>query len=330
MNLTYHRLTHIAAILSFLVIVLGAWVRLSDAGLGCPDWPGCYGQLTWPDAPAEVQSANAAFPDRPVETHKAWKEMVHRYLAGALVLLVLALNRVAWRRDDGAPALRGKSTFLLGLIIVQALLGMWTVTLKLLPIIVMLHLIGGLATFSLLLWLWHASRSAHSYSPGPQLRRMRRWVVLAITLLTVQIALGGWTSSNYAALACPDLPTCMNQWWPDTNFREGFKLWREVGVDYEGGILDLASRAAIHLAHRIGAVITLLTLLYVAFKLIRVATFQRSGVLLGCLVVFQFLLGLLNVALQLPLAIAVAHNGVAALLLAVLVSLLYRTSPGKF
>ena len=159
---------------------------------------------------------------------------------------------------------------------------------------------------------------------------MRRWVVLAITLLTVQIALGGWTSSNYAALACPDLPTCMNQWWPDTNFREGFKLWREVGVDYEGGILDLASRAAIHLAHRIGAVITLLTLLYVAFKLIRVATFQRSGVLLGCLVVFQFLLGLLNVALQLPLAIAVAHNGVAALLLAVLVSLLYRTSPGKF
>ena len=328
MNATFHRLTKIAAIVAFLVIVLGAWVRLSHAGLGCPDWPGCYGHLTWPDA-AEIQAATEAFPERPVESAKAWKEMVHRYLAGALVLLVLALNWIAWRRDNGAPAFRGKSAFLLGLIVLQALLGMWTVTLKLLPVIVMLHLLGGLATFSILLWLWHASRSAHSYSPGPQLRGMRRWVVLALSVLTVQIALGGWTSANYAALACPDLPTCMNQWWPDTNFREGFVLWREVGVDYEGGILDQPSRTAIHMAHRVGAVLTLFALLFVAFKLIRIATFQRSGALLAALVAAQFVLGLLNVALRLPLANAVAHNGVAALLLAVLVSLLYRTSPGK-
>ncbi len=329
MNNRFHRLTLIASIVAFLVIILGAWVRLSDAGLGCPDWPGCYGQLTWPDAPAEVQSANQAFPERPVETHKAWKEMVHRYLAGALVLLVVALNWLAWMRPNGARSLKGLCGFLLGLIVFQALLGMWTVTLKLLPVIVMLHLLGGLATLSVLLWLWHASRSAHTYSPGPQMRSMRRWVVLGMLVLVIQVALGGWTSSNYAALACPDLPTCMGQWWPATNFSEGFILWREIGVDYEGGVLDLASRTAIHMAHRIGAVITLLVLLYVAYRLIRVATFQRQGALLAALVVSQFVLGLLNVALHLPLANAVAHNGVAALLLAVLVSLLYRTSPGK-
>jgi cytochrome c oxidase assembly protein subunit 15 len=329
MNPSFHRLTRIATLTAFLVIVLGAWVRLSDAGLGCPDWPGCYGQLTWPDAPAEVQSANEAFPDRPVETHKAWKEMVHRYLAGALVLLVLALNRVAWRRRRGAPAFRGKATFLLMLILFQALLGMWTVTLKLLPVVVMLHLLGGMATFAVLVWLWHASRSGYAYSPGPQLQRMRRWVVPAITVLAVQIALGGWTSANYAALACPDLPTCMNQWWPAVDFSEGFVLWREIGVDYEGGMLDQPARTAIHMTHRIGAVVTLITLLLVAFRLLRVATFQRSAALLGSLVVLQFLLGVLNVALHLPLVNAVAHNGTAALLLAVLITLLFRTSAGK-
>jgi cytochrome c oxidase assembly protein subunit 15 len=329
MNPSFHRLTRIATLTAFLVIVLGAWVRLSDAGLGCPDWPGCYGQLSWPDAPAEVQSANQAFPDRPVEIHKAWKEMVHRYLAGVLVLLVLALNRIAWRSRSGAPAFRGKATFLLVLILLQAMLGMWTVTLKLLPVVVMLHLLGGMATFGILVWLWQASRTGYAYSPGPQLRRMRRWVLPAMAVLVIQIALGGWTSANYAALACPDLPTCMNQWWPATDFSEGFVLWREIGVDYEGGVLDQPARTAIHMAHRIGAVVTLVTLLYVAFRLFRVATFQRNATLLGSLVALQFLLGMLNVALHLPLANAVAHNGTAALLLAVLVSLLYRTSPGK-
>ena len=200
----------------------------------------------------------------------------------------------------------------------------------LLPVIVMAHLLGGLATLSLLLWMWLQSRSAHVYSPGPQLRAMRRWVVLGLSILVAQIALGGWTSANYSALACPDLPTCMNQWWPDTNFGEGFVLWREIGVNYEGGTLDQASRTAIHMAHRIGAVITLFVLLFVSFKLIRVATFQRIGALLMTLILVQFLLGVLNVALQLPLANAVAHNGGAALLLVILISLLYRTSPGKF
>ena len=163
---TFHRLAGLGAVLALVVIVLGAWVRLSDAGLGCPDWPGCYGKLTWPQASAEVELANQAFPERPVETHKAWKEMVHRYVAGALVLLVLALTRLAWRRDNGAPAMRGLSLTLLILILLQATLGMWTVTLKLKPLIVMLHLMGGMTTLALLVWMWHRSGSASGYTPG--------------------------------------------------------------------------------------------------------------------------------------------------------------------
>lgn len=327
MNQAFHRLAVIAAVLAFCVIVLGAWVRLSHAGLGCPDWPGCYGQLTWPDAASEIQIANEAFPERPVETDKAWREMVHRYLAGILVLLVVALNWLAWTREQ-ANAFRLKTGLLLALILFQAALGMWTVTLKLLPVVVMAHLLGGMATLGLLVWIIYSNRYAQRYSPGSQLRKIRPLIVTSLCVLVLQIALGGWTSSNYAALACPDFPVCQGQWWPDTNFGEGFVLWREIGVDFEGGVLDLPSRTAIHMAHRIGAVFTLLLLIYLAIRLVRISTLQRSGVLLMSLVSLQFLLGILNVVLHLPLANAVAHNGVAALLLVVMAGLLYRTSPG--
>ena len=330
MNPAFHRLAVIATIGAFFVIVLGAWVRLTDAGLGCPDWPGCYGQLTWPNAVSEVRIANEAYPQRPVETVKAWKEMLHRYLAGTLVLMVIALNWMAWRTRYRTAAFRGLTGLLLGLILFQAALGMWTVTLKLLPVVVLGHLLGGMATLALLLWIVFSNRYAQEYKPGPQVRGMRKLIVTALIVLLLQIALGGWTSSNYAAMACPDFPSCQNQFWPDSNFRDGFMIWREIGVDFEGGILDLPSRTAIHMAHRIGAVLTLFVLLYVAFKLSRVAALQRSGVLLMTLVTVQFLLGVLNILLQLPLAIAVAHNGVAALLLAVLVGLLYRSSPGRY
>ncbi len=328
MSKQFQRLTLIAIVVALGVIVLGAWVRLSHAGLGCPDWPGCYGQLTWPAVPVEIEAANEAFPERPVEGAKAWKEMVHRYLAGTLVLLVVALCWQAWRNPLCRPA-RGLATAILGLIIFQALLGMWTVTLKLLPVIVMAHLLGGLATFALLLWMRLRVRAGPTYRPGPQVRRMRRWVLLGLTVLTLQIALGGWTSANYAAMACPDLPTCMNRWWPDTDFREGFVLLREIGVDYEGGILDQPARVAIHLTHRIGAVVTLLTLLLVAFRAAQASPLKNTAMLLIALVIIQFMLGLQNVWLGLPLANAVAHNGVAALLVAVMVTLLSRTTTGK-
>lgn len=326
MTQTMRRLALIAAIVTFCVIVLGAWVRLSHAGLGCPDWPGCYGQLTWPDAAEEITTANQSFPERPFESNKAWREMVHRYLAGGLMLLVFAMGWLAWRGPLVYRKFRLLATVLVILIIFQALLGMWTVTLKLKPIIVMAHLLGGLTSFSLILWLMFSSRRQPADKPSMNIRRMREPIIVAMVVLGIQIALGGWTSANYAALACPDVPMCGGQWWPDTNFREGFILWREIGVDYEGGLLDQESRVAIHLVHRIGAVITLLVLITLAFRLRNIPRLRTGGQILMSLVLAQFTLGILNVALYLPLPIAVAHNAGAALLLATLLSLLNKTS----
>ena len=326
MTRSMHRLAMIAAIIAFCVIVLGAWVRLSHAGLGCPDWPGCYGQLTWPAAVDEIETANQAFPERPFESSKAWREMVHRYLAGSLMLLVLAMSWLAWRGPEAFHKFRSLTTFLFVLIIFQALLGMWTVTLKLKPFIVMAHLLGGLTSFSLMLWLIFSSRRTYADKPSISIRRMRGSILTAIVILGMQIALGGWTSANYAALACPDVPMCGGQWWPDTNFKEGFVLWREVGVNYEGGVLDQPSRVAIHLAHRIGAVVTLIVLIALSFRLLKVPRLRSGGQVLMGLVFIQFTLGILNVVLYLPLPNAVAHNGGAALLLATLLGLLHRTS----
>lgn len=326
MNQSVYNLAKLAAILAFCVIVLGAWVRLSHAGLGCPDWPGCYGQLTWPNASADVATANQAFPDRPVEAHKAWREMVHRYLAGTLVLLVLAITWKVWRNPQARKQLKVLTIILLGCILFQALLGMWTVTLKLKPIIVMAHLLGGMTTFSLILWVMFSSKHRSSQSTSSRVLRMRPAVITAIIVLSFQIALGGWTSANYAALACPDFPTCHGEWLPETNFKEGFILWREVGVNYEGGLLDLPSRVAVHLTHRIGALITLLVIVLLSLRLLKIPQLQTGGRLLLALVLAQFTLGILNVVLSLPLANAVAHNAGAALLLATLLSLLHKIS----
>ncbi len=326
MNQTIHRLAMIAAIIAFCVIVLGAWVRLSHAGLGCPDWPGCYGQLTWPEAVQEIETANQAFPERPFESNKAWREMVHRYLAGSLMLLIFTMSWISWRGPKPAHKFRLLLTALVLLIVFQALLGMWTVTLKLKPIIVMAHLLGGLTSFSLILWLMFSSRWQVADKPNIKIRRMRGPIITAVVILATQIALGGWTSANYAALACPDVPMCTGQWWPDTNFREGFVLWREIGVDYEGGLLDQSSRVAIHLTHRIGAIVTLFVMIMLALRLFKVHRLRTGGQLLMGLVLAQFTLGILNVALYLPITIAVSHNAGAALLLATLLSLLYKTT----
>jgi len=319
-----HKLVVIAAIVAFAVIVLGAYVRLSHAGLGCPDWPGCYGQLTWPDEPHEVSQAARAFPERPVETHKAWKEMVHRYLAGALVLLVVAINFLSWKAANRGKGLRTLAAALLVLILFQAALGMWTVTLKLLPLVVMGHLLGGLATFSLLLWL--AWRSGGSGAESGGLAPFRFAILAGLLVLVLQLALGGWTSANYAALACPDFPTCQGSMWPDADFGEGFVLWRAIGVDYEGGVLDMSARVAIHLAHRAGALITFLVLGVLALRLIRARAVRQDGLVLGALLLAQVILGIQNVLLQLPLVNAVAHNGMGALLLAIMLWLTYRSA----
>jgi len=321
-----HKLAVIAAIVAFAVIVLGAYVRLSHAGLGCPDWPGCYGHVTWPAEPHEVTRAEQSFPERPVETDKAWKEMLHRYLAGTLVLLVIAINALSWRADQRGKGLRLHAAALLALILFQAALGMWTVTLKLYPLIVMGHLLGGLATFSLLLWLAWRSAGPDSRSASGRLAPFRFAIVTGLVVLVTQLALGGWTSANYAALACADFPTCQGAWWPDADFREGFVLWREIGVDYEGGVLDMPARTAIHLAHRVGALITFLLLGILSLRLIRTRVVRQEGLVLGALLLAQVALGIQNVLLKLPLINAVAHNGMGALLLAMVLWLTYRSA----
>jgi cytochrome c oxidase assembly protein subunit 15 len=329
MHPALHRLALIAAAVSFAVILLGAFVRLSDAGLGCPDWPGCYGHLTWPDESHEIRRANEAFPERAVESHKAWKEMVHRYLAGALVLLVLAINALAWKsRSTGR--VRMLAAALLALILFQAALGMWTVTLKLLPVVVMGHLLGGLTTFSLLLWIAWTTAPRRRTENTRAFQRWRPLILAAFAVIVAQIALGGWTSANYAALACPDFPTCHGQIWPEANFREGFVLWREVGVDYEGGVLDLRSRIAIHQTHRLGALVVLSVVGVLSLLLIMDRRSRSEGLVLGALLLTQLVLGIQNIVLQLPLANAVAHNGVATLLLAATLWVLHRSANRRY
>jgi cytochrome c oxidase assembly protein subunit 15 len=323
MNPSLHRLALIAAIIAFVVIVLGSFVRLSHAGLGCPYWPGCYGQLTWPVQTEEVNQANKAFPERPVESGKAWKEMVHRYLAGSLVLLVLAINLLAWK-GDSRSRIRFQAGALLALILFQAALGMWTVTLKLLPVVVMSHLLGGLATFSLLLWLaWGTREQQHTLAR--RLRPLRPMITAGLLVLIVQITLGGWTSANYSALVCTEFPGCQGELWPDANFRDGFVLSRDIGVDYEGGVLDLRSRVAIHMTHRVGALVTFLLLGALSIRLMLRPGCKKSGTVLGVLLISQVALGIQNVLLHLPLANAVAHSGMGALLLAAILWLLYQS-----
>ncbi|WP_411833634.1 COX15/CtaA family protein [Pseudoxanthomonas mexicana] len=364
----FHRIAWLAVALTLCVVVFGAFVRLSDAGLSCPDWPTCYGRAAWPQAAHEV-SDHAASAIRPFEDSKAWREQVHRHLAATLGVLVLALALLAARRRRhgiaqvlaasalvaiaiplymrgdhvaaSALAIAGEAILLLAalrwsnvdlaragaltlaVIIFQALLGMWTVTWLLKPIVVMGHLLGGLTTFSLLIWMaWRATDLPIRLADAPALRR---WLLAGLALLGVQIALGGWVSANYAALACGlDFPTCAGRWWPPADFREGFVLWRGIGVDYEGGVLDGASRIAIQMAHRLMAVVAALYLLALAWRLLRTPGMRGWAAALALLTVAQVTLGVVNVKLNLPLPVAVAHNGGAALLLFALVSLIAR------
>jgi len=262
---------------------------------------------------------------RPLEPHKGWKEMVHRYFAGTLGLVILVLAIWGWLRRDvpGQPVFL--PLLLLGIVIFQAMLGMWTVTLQLKPIVVMGHLLGGFTTLALLLLL--ALRTRRKPIPGSINPRVwRPLAVIGLVLLIAQIALGGWTSSNYAALACPDFPTCQGSWWPETDFRNAFVLWRGLGINYEFGVLEHPARTAIHLAHRIGALIVFLYLGWLGLRLITRGgdVLARTGWLIVTLLLVQVSLGIGNVLMHLPLPIAVAHNAVATLLLLSLILLSYQ------
>ncbi len=362
----------LAAVFAFGLVMFGAFVRLSNAGLSCPDWPTCYGQATWPQHAQAVAHADAAFPDRPYEAHKAWREQVHRFLAGTLGVMVLLLALIAsqrkrsallaviagavfaavgvglYMRDEHAwssllaicaialpllaairlqqPGAWKICVLALAVIIFQAMLGMWTVTLLLKPIVVMGHLLGGMTTFALLAYA--ALRFAGVAAPDDRMADLRRLVAIGIVLLFCQIALGGWTSANYAALACGygpgSFPQCLGQWAPPTNFEQGFVLWRGIGVNYEGGVLDMAARSAIQIAHRFGALVVFCYLGWLSHKTAK-RGLRLCGIAIALALVSQVLLGISNVYFGLPLLVATAHNGVAALLLFTLLATLANT-----
>ncbi len=320
------RIALYASITALVVIVLGAYVRLSDAGLGCPDWPGCYGKIIAPTHVDAIQQANEAFPERPVEVGKAWKEMVHRYLASFLGLMIIALNVIAWRKSKTQATPRLLPFGLLVLVCFQGALGMWTVTLLLKPAVVTMHLLMGMTTLALLWWLTLRTYSLLPFKTVRVSKPLRYGAFFGLILLAGQIFLGGWTSTNYVALHCYDLPTCQGEWLPPTDFKEAFRLWREVGMNYEGGVLSNEAGVAIHLSHRIGALITFLALgalsLAVLFRVNDIAARAAASCVL-VLLCTQVSLGILNIVLVLPIPVAVAHNGVAALLLLSLVTLLY-------
>jgi cytochrome c oxidase assembly protein subunit 15 len=370
----FHRLAWLALVMTASTLLFGAFVRLSDAGLSCPDWPTCYGRATWPQTAHEILD-RAAENIRPLETHKAWREQVHRILAGLLGIEVLGLALLAARnRKRGALQVIGASLLVacsiplymrgqhdaagvvaaLGLgallfaawrwsnsdlsrvsmlalatIVFQALLGMWTVIWLLKPVVVMGHLLGGLTLFGLLAWMvWRATNLPILLAEADTLRR---WLRAGLILLVAQIALGGWVSANYAALSCgggdaslSNFPQCVGLWWPPHDFNEGFTLWRGIGVDYEGGVLDGASRIAIQMAHRIGAGVVALYLIVLSSRLLRTPSLRGWGAFLLFALALQITLGILNVKLALPLPVAVLHSGGATLLLFVLVTLLAR------
>ncbi len=313
------RLVSFAIVLAMVVIVLGAYTRLTDAGLGCPDWPGCYGFLQVPqDHHAEI--AASRFPERPLEPHKARNEMVHRYFAGTLGLVIAGIFLLSWWQQRKVRLL---PTALLLLVVFQAALGMWTVTLNLFPLVVMGHLLGGF-TLLTLLWLYRRQLRPTDSSAAVVPSRLRRAGTLACAMLAGQIALGGWTSANYAALACVELPFCHSGWTSQLRAAEAFDL--HLGHDnYEFGVMSKEARQTIHVSHRLGAILTLLVVGFFAWQLWRFSRnlpaseaqlHKRQAQLVLLLLLLQFCLGVLNIWWLLPLPNAVAHNFVAANLLA--------------
>lgn len=385
-----YRLALFAVAAAFVVIALGAFTRLVDAGLGCPDWPTCYGHVLWPQTDVQVETANSVFNETPVEMHKTWPEQVHRLFASSLglislvvfffcfkasrsafkkpmlaiviafmaALIVKIVAKATWTygakaqhdifdigvglfvlmqflfigflafKDKAKGDLLALSTFIVGFVVLQGLFGMWTVTLKVWPQVVTLHLLGGFTVVSLFFLLaLRAKGGAWQFTAQNlhAMHKLKKWAALGIVVLFLQIALGGWTTSNYAAVACPDLPTCQGEMWPEANFAKGFNIIQEIGPNYLGGQMENSARVAIHLSHRIGAIITTVVLLLLLAKLIAIGQqTTRLGLITAGVLLLQVGLGLSNIIFHFPLSVAVLHNGVGALLLLCLVAINYR------
>jgi cytochrome c oxidase assembly protein subunit 15 len=314
--------------LALFVVMLGAYTRLTDAGLGCPDWPGCYGHMVLPTVKNKLMDAQQHYPQLPIESGKAWTEMAHRYVAGTLALFMLGIGICVLRaRNRGAPLPWVLPSALILLIIFQALLGMWTVTLKLLPVVVMGHLLGGMLIFAGLAYF----RMQLSSVASENLPCWRNWISLGIIIVFCQIALGGWVSSNYAGVACIGFPQCNGQWWPALHFYKGFNLFSPVGANYQGGLLDNNVRVTIQFIHRLGAFVTAAYVLILSGSLligVRATALRKVAALIISLIIIQFALGVANVVYLLPLWVAVAHNGTAALLLAMMFVMRYLATGG--
>jgi len=324
----FRKLALFAAILALIVIVMGAYVRLSDAGLGCPDWPGCYGNALVSDSAEFQANAKAAFPNSPLDTGKAWKEMSHRYLAGTLAIAVLVLFGMAWAQKHQRSAAIGWTSALMLLIGSQAALGMWTINLKVMPVIVTSHLLLGLITFWAISWTYlriNPDISARAVKSGPGL-----FVLFGMLVLLLQITLGGWVSANHAELACTDFPRCQGQYLPDTGFADGF----DVSVK-DAAAMSAAGKVVIHSLHRLGALLTFIVLSLVMLTATSEKfpkAVRRSGVLLSALLLVQIVLGIFSVKHGVPLALAVAHNAFAALLMLPLLGIAFFTKyalPGE-
>jgi len=337
-NKWFLRISLTACLLAFFVIVLGAYVRLSDAGLGCPDWPGCFGQIGAPDEAHEITQAVNLYPHLEVDSGKAWKEMIHRYFASLLGLLILIMAALAWRHRNNPNQQLKLPLLLVFLVIFQGLLGMWTVTQLVRPTIVTLHLLTGLLTLSLLFWVylkhfqpWSKSKWLDKTKISNINSLIKPLAKIAIIVLAIQIFLGGWTSTNYVALYCPDFPTCQGEWIPDTNFSEAFVFFKDPTVNYEGGSLSLEAGVTVHYLHRIGALVTTIVLSLLALLMLFKSNndlLRKLSVLLLFLLTTQVTLGIANVVLVLPIPIAVAHNAIAAALLLSLLLINYSLNPG--
>ena len=313
-------LTVLTLFLTFDLVLFGAFTRLTDSGLGCPDWPGCYGNASPVGAHGEIAAAQQAMPTGPVTHGKAWVEMIHRYLATGVGVLIIVLTVSAWvqrRRGERLPLSPWWPTFTLFWVCLQGAFGALTVTMKLFPAIVTLHLVGGLVLLALLcVQAVRHTLSAQGKAPVTLSRGLRRGLLATGALVALQVLLGGWVSTNYAVLACTSFPTCQGSWWPDMDFAQGFQIWRALGLLQGGSHISFAGLTAIHYAHRLAAYAVLAALGVLAWRLWRVLPAQARW--LAALALLQFATGLSNVVLDWPLVAAVLHTGGAAALVVVL------------
>lgn len=325
----YRKLVWITLFFTLDLIMFGAFTRLTDSGLGCPDWPGCYGQSSPIEAQADIAAAEFADPHGPVTVMKAWIEMIHRYLAMGIGILIIALMVIAWHKWIKSERTNPRfsplfPTVLFVFVCLQGAFGAWTVTMLLQPFIVTTHLMLGMTLLALLAWL--GARQTDHPPVAPSAAALRIPAALAFILLMIQIALGGWVSSNYAALACPDLPLCLGSAIPAMDFGNGFSLWRDLHMTSDGKTISHEALVAIHWTHRIVALVVVGLVVWVALRALKTDGLQKTAYWLLMIIVLQLFTGIFLVLLHLPLLLAVAHNGGAALLLFLLTILGYKIS----